>query len=163
MWDAEKVVLDSEKTCVLGDDIVGCDGTDIGSVVQGVMIINPGEGYTTNPGIAFVGVNTNPGVGAAATTGIGTFWRNEIVTGSRSGTTARVKRWVKATNTLQVGISSGTFYPGALITGSKSGAEYQINVSIANTTIDKYSQNDQFEVEADNILDFTESNPFGNY
>ena len=54
----------------LRDDIVGCDGTDIGSVVQGVMIINPGEGYTTNPGIAFVGVNTNPGVGAAATTRI---------------------------------------------------------------------------------------------
>ena len=54
----------------LRDDIVGCDGTEIGSVVQGVMIINPGEGYTTNPGIAFVGFNTNPGVGAAATTRI---------------------------------------------------------------------------------------------
>ena len=48
----------------LRDDIVGCDGTEIGSVVQGVMIINPGSGYTINPGIAFVGFNTNPGVGA---------------------------------------------------------------------------------------------------
>ena len=33
-------------------------------------MIDPGAGYTANPGIAFVGVNTNPGVGAAATTRI---------------------------------------------------------------------------------------------
>jgi uncharacterized protein YejL (UPF0352 family) len=136
-------------TTAIGRAVVSDTGT-----ISRIYVINPGDGYTSTPSVV---------VGAAATTGIGTFWRNEIVTGSRSGTTARVKRWVKATNTLQVGISSGTFYPGELITGSKSGAEYQINVSIANTTIDKYSQNDQFEVEADNILDFTESNPFGNY
>ena len=48
----------------LRDDIVNCDGTEIGSVVQGVMMIDPGAGYTANPGITFVGVNTNPGVGA---------------------------------------------------------------------------------------------------
>jgi len=50
-----------------------------------------------------------------------------------------------------------------LITGAKSGAEYEINVSAANTTADKYKQNETIETEADNILDFTESNPFGNY
>ena len=33
-------------------------------------MINPGAGYTANPGISFVGFNTNPGVGAAATTRI---------------------------------------------------------------------------------------------
>jgi hypothetical protein len=122
--------------------------------ISNVYVINPGEGYTTTPTVT---------IGAAATTGIGTFWRNEVVTGSRSGATARVKRWTKSTNTLQVGITSGTFYPGELITGSKSGAEYEVNVSAANTTADKYSQNDEFEAQADNILDFTESNPFGNY
>jgi hypothetical protein len=122
--------------------------------ISNVYVINPGEGYTTTPTIT---------IGAAATTGIGTFWRNEVVTGGRSGATARVKRWTKSTNTLQVGITSGTFYPGELITGAKSGAEYQINVSVANTTADKYSQNEEFETQADNILDFTESNPFGNY
>jgi len=50
-----------------------------------------------------------------------------------------------------------------LITGAKSGAEYEVNVSSANTTGDKYKQNETIETEADNILDFTESNPFGNY
>lgn len=54
----------------LRDDIVNCDGTIIGSVVQGVMMIDPGAGYTVNPGIVFVGLNTNPGAGAAATTRI---------------------------------------------------------------------------------------------
>ena len=143
------VAAPGSGTTAIGRALVSDTGT-----ISRVYVINPGEGYTTTPSVV---------VGAAATTGIGTFWRNEIVTGSRSGTTARVKRWVKSTNTLQVGIASGTFYPGELITGSKSSAQYQINVSAANTTIDKYSQNDQLEFEADNILDFTESNPFGNY
>jgi hypothetical protein len=122
--------------------------------VSNIRLINPGEGYTTTPSIT---------IGAASTTGIGTYWRNEIVTGSISGTTAYVKRWNKGDNTLQVGIYSGTFAPGELIVGSKSGASYQIQVSAANTIIDKYRQNEEIEFEADSILDFSESNPFGNY
>jgi len=136
-------------TTAIGRAVVSATGT-----ISNIYVINPGDGYTTTPTVT---------IGAAATTGIGTFWRNEVVTGSRSGATARVKRWNKSTNILQVGITSGTFYPGELITGAKSGAEYEINVSAANTSIDKYSQNDEFEAQADNILDFTESNPFGNY
>ena len=136
-------------TTAIGRAVVSAAGT-----ISNIYVINPGDGYTTTPTVT---------IGAAATTGIGTFWRNEVVTGSRSGATARVKRWNNSTNILQVGITSGTFYPGELIIGAKSGAEYEINVSAANTTIDKYSQNDEIEFEADNILNFTESNPFGNY
>jgi len=139
----------SVGTTATGRAVVSAAGT-----ISNVYVIDPGEGYTTTPAVT---------IGAAATTGIGTFWRNEVVTGGRSGATARVKRWTKSTNTLQVGITSGTFYPGELITGAKSGAEYEINVSAANTTADKYKQNETIETEADNILDFTESNPFGNY
>ena len=136
-------------TTAIGRAVVSADGT-----ISNIYVINPGDGYTTTPTVT---------IGAAATTGIGTFWRNEVVTGSRSGATARVKRWNKSTNILQVGITSGTFYPGELIIGAKSGAEYEINVSAANTTIDNYSQNDEIVFEADNIINFTESNPFGNY
>jgi len=139
----------SVGTTATGRAVVSAAGT-----ISNVYVIDPGEGYTTTPAVT---------IGAAATTGIGTFWRNEVVTGGRSGATARVKRWTKSTNTLQVGITSGTFYPGELITGAKSGAEYEVNVSSANTTGDKYKQNETIETEADNILDFTESNPFGNY
>jgi len=136
-------------TTATATSVVGSAGT-----VTSIRITNPGDGYTTTPSLT---------VGAASTTGIGTFWKNEVITGGTSGATARVKRWTSSTNILQVGISSGTFYPGEIITGAKSGASYVVRVSAANTTIDKYSQNDQLEFEADNILDFTESNPFGNY
>jgi hypothetical protein len=36
---------------------------------------------------------------------------------------------------------------------------YQIKMDL----YDKYSQNDEIEAEADLILDFSESNPFGEY
>ena len=50
--------------------ITNCDGTQVGSKVQGVYITNPGFGYTVNPGIVFIPSSTNPGTGAAATTRI---------------------------------------------------------------------------------------------
>ena len=52
--------------------IINCDGTQIGSKVQGVYITNPGFGYTVNPGIVFITDSSNPGTGAAATTRIST-------------------------------------------------------------------------------------------
>ena len=39
--------------------------------------------------------------------------------------------------------------------------QYTIQVSAANTDKDKYDHSDEIEDEADQILDFTESNPFG--
>ena len=59
--------------------------------------------------------------------------------------------------------SSDLFYPGETVTGAKSGAFYEIRKEQENTTIDKYKQNETIESEADDILDFTQSNPFGNY
>ena len=98
-----------------------------------------------------------------AAVGSGSYWFNEEVTGSRSGATGRVKRWDLDTYTLQVGITTGMFAPGETITGAKSGANYDIKVSAANTTTDKYKQNIDLETEADAILDFSETNPFGTY
>ena len=122
--------------------------------VTGIRIINSGSGYASAPTIT---------VGTANTVGTGNFWKNETITGQTSGATAQTKRWDTDTYILQVGITSGTFYPGEIITGAKSGASYTINVSTANTTTDKYKQNETIEEEADLILDFTESNPFGTY
>ena len=51
------------------DGIVNCDGSEIGSKVQGIYVQNPGIGYTDNPGIVVLSSNTD-GVGAAATTRI---------------------------------------------------------------------------------------------
>ena len=125
-----------------------------GTVSQ-LYIIDAGAGY----GEAAPTVS----VGAAETVGVGTYWRNEVVTGSVSGTTARVKRWTKSTYTLQLSNIDGTFADGETVTGAKSGASYDVRVSAANTTLDKYNQSEDIEIEADGILDFSESNPFGNY
>ena len=77
---------------------------------------------------------------------------------------ARVKRWDADTNILRVGLTSGYFYAGEVLTGEKSGAAYVIkNTGVANTETDKYRQNEDIELEADNIIDFSESNPFGTY
>ena len=48
--------------------------------------------------------------------------------------------------------------------GSSSSATYTLKSLDSDTsTSDEYSDNDDFEFEADKILDFTESNPFGTY
>jgi len=123
--------------------------------ISAIRIEDAGAGFSTTPTIT---------IGAASTVGVGTFWLNEIITGSRSGSQARVKSWDKDTNVLRIGITTGSFYPGELIVGSKSNAVYSLKGSGITTSFkDKYEQNDEIEEEADMIIDFTESNPFGNY
>ena len=127
-------------------------GTASSNPITSMRIINAGAGFFSPPVIT---------VGAGATSGIGTFWFNEMVVGNRSNASALVKNWDTDTNILQVGITTGSFFPGEIITGKKSGAIYTLNVGAANTTVDKYNQSDDFEFEADQILDFSQSNPFG--
>ena len=127
-------------------------GTASSNPITSMRIVNAGAGFFSPPVIT---------VGAGATSGIGTFWFNEMVVGNRSNASALVKNWDTDTNVLQVGITTGSFFPGEIITGKKSGAIYTLRVGAANTTVDKYNQSDDFEFEADQILDFTQSNPFG--
>ena len=125
-----------------------------GGSISDIFIQDSGAGFFSPPTIT-VGSPSAIGVGS------GSYWFNELVTGSRSNSTARVKRWDLDTKILQVGIETGTFLRGETVTGSKSGASYVISVGAANTDKDKYDHSDEIENEADQILDFTESNPFG--
>jgi hypothetical protein len=130
--------------------------TQIGSI----YVSNPGSGYTSNPAITIA----NPSI----LTGIGTYHFNEIVEGSQSRTQARVKSWDVDTNTLKVsfvGIGSTTrgFVPGEIIVGAASSARYSVKSYDNMDIYDAYAQNDEIEEEADTFLDFSESNPFGNY
>jgi hypothetical protein len=130
--------------------------------VSSVLIIDPGSGYDlNNPPIITIG---NP----ETLTGIGTYQFNEIIVGQRSGLKARVKSWDSDEGTLKVsfvGASSTQpyFYPGETVIGEESGATYSVNSYNQDDIYDKYSQNDEIEEEADLILDFSESNPFGTY
>ena len=130
-------------------------GISTGGVVTSIRISNPGYGYSTVPSITIA----NP----PTISGVGTYQFNEEVIGSSSGTRARVKEWDDITNTLKVSNVSGIFTPGETLVGAASSAIFSIKEHDKQDLYDKYSENDEIESEADLILDFTQSNPFGNY
>jgi hypothetical protein len=133
-----------------GRAIVGSSGS-----ITDILITDAGIGYTSVP---VIGIAPPP-----LLTGTGTYAFNEIVTGSISGTTSRVKSWYKDTKILEVGVIDGSFKPGEIIVGSASSARYTLKNISKSQFADKYEQNDEIESEADLIVDFSESNPFGNY
>lgn len=133
--------------------------------ISRLELINAGYGYTQNPTVQIIGVST---------TGIGTYQTSEIITGSLSGTTARIKsikyrpdlNSVNPPIELHVGVNDGQFSPGEVITGSSSSATYILksyNNDNYENERETYDSNDEIETEADSILDFTETNPFGEY
>ena len=121
-------------------------------IVTSIRVIDAGVGYTVAPTITI----GSPNVGSA-----GTYIFNEVVTGSISSTTARVKSWNAITNVLEVSIISGSFVTGEAIVGSTSSANRQIRIINTDDINDPYSQNDELELESDQIIDFSETNPFG--
>ena len=142
----------------VGISSIGLVGSDVS--VREIYIANPGFGYTSNPTVTIANPET--------LTGIGTYLFNEIVRGSRSQIRARVKSWDSDTKILKIsnvgiGATQLTFLTGETIIGTESGALYTAQGFDRMDTYDKYSQNDEIEEEADLILDFTESNPFGAY
>ena len=100
--------------------------------------------------------------------GLGTYIFNEIIVGERSKTEARVKEWDQDTKILKISnVSIGStqlgFFPGETIRGKDSGAEYPLQSFNQDDIYNEYTENDIFESEADDILDFSESNPFGTF
>jgi hypothetical protein len=125
--------------------------------ISTILVSNPGTGYTDTPTVE---IQPPP-----VLVGFGTYVFNEIVTGSSSGTTARVKSWDQDTKILKVSFvndsSKNGFYPGEVLVGSISSASYSVNSYINWDLYDKYGENKLIEDESDSILDFSEKNPFG--
>ena len=96
--------------------------------------------------------------------GSGIFTVGETVTGGTSATTAEVKTWDATTRTLQVINRSGGFRVGETITGNDSTAVWTTyNYNTLNDVNDEFDNNWTIETQADDIIDFTQSNPFGEY
>jgi len=127
--------------------IVSAAGT-----ISAIYFSNSGTGYTALPTITI----SDPDL-----TSTGSFTFNEIVTGSISGTTARVKTWNSVTNELEVYTVSGDWTVGEKIVGSSSGASHQLRVISLDPVDDGFADNINIEIQADSILDFSERNPFG--
>jgi len=121
--------------------------------ISAIHITNAGAGYTTPPTIS---------IAAPIGTSTGTFVFNEIVTGGTSGATARVRTWNSVTNEIEISNVDGTFAVSETLTGSTSGASRVVRLIDLTNYDDGFGDNDTFETEADDILDFSEGNPFGN-
>ena len=122
-------------------------------IVTSIHITDSGSNYILPPTVT---------ISSPYSSGSGEYIYNETVTGSISSTTAVVKSWDSSTNTLNISNISGTFVNGDIVVGSESGASYKVRIVTTDDTNDPYAQNDEIELEADSIIDFSELNPFGN-
>ena len=120
--------------------------------VKLIDITNAGSGYTS-ASASFT----------AAPTGItGAFTVPETVTGSSTGTTANLVEWDAKEGFVKLKTPTGSFAIGELIVGSESGAQIVLDNRNEQATADpKYSESVTFENFGDDIIDFSESNPFG--
>ena len=161
-------------------------------VIQNVNIINGGSGYVGVVTVSFVGIASLPAEGRAVIengsiksivlsntgygytqtpsvvisspifVGVGTYQYNEIVVGSATSYTARVRSWDAASKLLQVANPTGTFAQDEIVLGTESGAQYKVEISSYGDNItDEYASNIDIQEESDKILDFSVKNPFG--
>ena len=160
---APTVTIDAPAAGVASDRAIGIasigDAGNGFNRVNSIFVQNAGIGYT-------VALPTVTIADPETISGIGTYHFNEVVQGMRSGTQARVKKWDADTGILSisnVGIGTTTtgFFKGEDVKGLTSGALFSVSIYDKDDSTDKYNEGDIFETEADAIVDFTESNPFG--
>ena len=107
-------------------------------IVTGITVTSGGNGYTSAPTVT---IDYSP-----------------------KDSRAEVKSWNSSTRELQVINRTGTFNTAETITGLTSGAKWSpesYNTLNNTNTPDTIDQNYSFEVADDDIIDFTETNPFG--
>ena len=120
--------------------------------VKLIDITNGGSGYT-NATVAFT----------AAPSGLtGAFAVPEQVTGATSAATAQLVEWDAQEGFIKLKSPTGSFLIGEAIVGDTSGATIILDNRNEQATADpKYSESVTFESLGDDIMDFSESNPFG--
>ena len=123
--------------------------------ISTIYVTNAGYGYTQSPTIT---------VGAAGTVGVGTFNYGDGIRGVSTGTTAYATYWNLPTRTLKAKSLTGRFAVGEIIVGTAATTgetiAYTLN-SINYDDDDAYEDNQEIQSEANDILDFSEENPFG--
>jgi hypothetical protein len=121
-----------------GTGATGTATVSSSGLVTGITITNPGSGYTSAPVVA---IDYSP-----------------------KDNRAEVKSWDSSTRELQVINRTGTFTTAETITGLTSGAKWSPeSYDTLNNTSSTYDQNRQIEDTADEIIDWSEGNPFGEY
>ena len=166
---------------VVGDEFLAKATSAItGDAVSGATISDGGAHYkvATPPSVTITG---GGGTGATATATVSaTGIVNAVtITAGGSGYTsaptitidyspkdnrAEVKAWDSATRSLEVINRTGTFTTAEVIAGLTSGAKWSPETfDTLNNSNSSYDQNREIEDDADNIVDWTEGNPFGEF
>ncbi len=186
--NAIKLVMDpgGSGDFTVGEEVVGDEflakatSAITGDAVSGITISDGGAHYkvATPPSVTITG---GGGTGATATATVSaTGIVNAItITAGGSGYTsaptvtidyspkdnrAEVKSWDAATRSLQVINRTGTFTTAEVITGLTSNAKWSPETfDTLNNVNSSYDQNREIENDADNIVDWTEGNPFGEF
>ena len=111
---------------------------------------------------AYTSINPAVSISSVTSNSFGEFDVDEIVKGVSTGTSAYVASWNTADNILKVTIPTGDFAVGEVIVGA--GASYRIASIDSEVDGDRdFASNETLEFEADQILDFSERNPFGEF
>ena len=120
--------------------------------ISTIRILNAGYGYTTAPTIR---------IGAGSTISLWNFVFNEEVVGSISGATGLVKTWNAQTKKLTVTGFGTDFIVGDVIVGAASSAIYIVSKYNTFETTSAFDEDEEIQQDSDDILVFTEVNPFG--
>ena len=167
---------------VVGETVIGDLNTATGTVtlngdiVDSVTITDGGEYYTSAPSVTFSGGGGSGATGTAVisagglvtgvtinTAGTGYSSAPTVTIGnSPKDTQAEVKSWDNSTRVLQIINRTGTFNTAENIKGQTSGALWSgESYNTIDNTNSEVDQNYSFETADDDIIDFSESNPFG--
>lgn len=186
--NAIKLVMDPGGTgdFTVGEEVVGDEflakatSAITGDAVSGITISDGGAHYkvATPPSVTITG---GGGTGATATATVSStgIVNGITITSAGSGYTsaptitidyspkdnrAEVKSWDSTTRALSVINRTGTFTTAEVITGLTSGAKWSPETfDTLNNVNSNYDQNRQIENDADNIVDWSEGNPFGEF
>lgn len=140
-----------------------------GGKIKDVSILNSGSNYKSvklidiiNPGSGYVSATASFTAAPAGLTG--QFLVPEEVEGSVSGATATIVDWNHDQGYVTLRAVAGTFKIGESIVGQTSNASIILDrfndIDVVDAD-DKYYENEIYESIGDNIIDFSESNPFG--
>ena len=184
--NAIKLIMDPGGTgdFTVGEDVVGdlylatATATIDSGAVNAIAVTDGGEHYNSvlPPSVTISG-GGGSGATATATVSAAGIVTGISVTSGGSGytsaptvtidyspkdTRAEVKSWNSSTRELQVINRTGVFNTASTVKGQTSGAMWSPeSYNTLNNTNSTADQNYSFETQDDDILDFTEGNPFG--
>ena len=186
--NAIKLIMDPGGTgdFTVGEDVVGdlylatATATIDSGAVNAITVTDGGENYNSAlpPSVTITGGGGSGATATATVSAAGIVTGISITSGGSGYTSAptvtidyspkdnraEVKSWNTSTRELQIINRTGTFNTAEVITGLTSGAKWSpesYNTLNNTNTGDTIDQNYSFETEDDDIIDFTEVNPFG--